>query len=119
MALVFEYNIHETREQTIQLLCLKTGARLSRMNCVGNETVNVLRGYAMGCESEAHLGPSVLTVEFRQSQTILISPPLMQMRVGAMTDELEAQVLVFEAELKTVGLGLPPLLPANSSFGGN
>ncbi len=43
----------------------------------------------------------------------------MQMRVGALTNELEAQVLVFEAELKTVGLGLPPLLPADSRFGGN
>ncbi len=74
LALVLEHNIHEACEQTIQLLGLKTGARLSRMNCIANQTVNVLCGHAMGCESEAHFGPSDLAVEFRQPQTILICP---------------------------------------------
>ena len=36
-----------------------------------------------------------------------------------MADELEAEGLVFGAQLQAIGLGLPPLLPAHGCFGGN
>ena len=71
-ALVFKHDVHETREQTIQLLRLQTGTRLSWLHHLANQTIHVLCGEAMRFECKAHFGPGVVTIELRQAQTMLL-----------------------------------------------
>ena len=70
--MMLKHDVHETREQTIQLLRLQAWAGLIWVKRLADEAINFQRRHTMRFKREAHFRPGILCIELREAQTMLI-----------------------------------------------